>query len=78
MSQEEQKPLLASKNRKEPEMMPSGLGTCPPIPGMEKAVSMQGPKLRALEALGASESVGPASWMWELRRSELLRALGSS
>lgn len=29
-----------------------GPGDLPPIPGMEKAVSMQGPKLRALEASG--------------------------
>ena len=66
MSLEEQRPFLASGNRKEPETMPSGLGT-PPSQGW-KRLCPQGPKLRALETVGASESVGPASWMWELRK----------
>lgn len=46
--------------------MPSGLGT-PPSQGW-KRLCPQGPKLRALETVGASESVGPATWMWELRK----------
>lgn len=60
VSLKEQRPLLASSEQDGARDDTLGPGDSP-LPWMEEAVPLQCPRLRALEAVGTSESVGPCN-----------------